>query len=70
MPSKVKRGPHTGSAATRPPQIDGQQQPTRPITDTSSTRPGRMKRRYTPMNSAIGIVIATVKVPQGESPVP
>ena len=32
---------------------------------TSSTRPGRIQRTYTPMNSAIGMVIATVNVPHG-----
>ncbi len=38
---------------------------TKPISDTSSTLPGRRKRRYSPMNTAIGIVIAMVNVPQG-----
>ena len=37
------------------------------MTDTSPTRPGRMTRMYTPMNSAIGIVAATVKMPHGLS---
>ena len=40
---------------------------TKPMMDTSPMRPGRMKRRYTPMNSATGIVAATVNVPHGES---
>src|SRR5579862_5165210 len=33
--------------------------------DVSSTLPGRRVRKYTPMSSAIGIVIAMVNVPHG-----
>ena len=47
-----------------PPQIASKTS-TNPIADVSSTRPGRSCRRYTPISSAIGIVIAIVKAPQG-----
>ena len=58
-------GPQVGDAATAPPiQIDASNS-TSPITDTSMIRPGRSQRRYTPINSAMGIVIATVNVPHG-----
>ncbi len=38
-----------------------------PITEHSSTLPGRQKRRYSPMNSAMGMVAAIVNAPQGLS---
>src|SRR5436190_98979 len=38
-----------------------------PITEHSSTLPGLQKRRYSPMNTAIGIVAAIVNAPQGLS---
>ena len=40
---------------------------TKPMTEHSSTLPGRQYRRYRPMNMAIGIVAAIVNVPQGLS---
>ena len=39
---------------------------TKPISEISPMRPTRMKREYTPMNSAIGIVAMTVNAPHGE----
>ncbi len=40
---------------------------TTPITETSLILPGLRYRRYTPMNSAIGIVMAIEKTPHGLS---
>jgi hypothetical protein len=61
----VKSGAQCGSAATLPPSQIESSSSARPSRDISSTRPGRTKRRYQPISSAIGIVIATVNVPQG-----
>jgi hypothetical protein len=38
-----------------------------PIIVTSSTRPGRKKRMYTPMNNAMGTVMASENEPHGDS---
>ena len=40
---------------------------TKPISDTSDTRPGRRNRRYMPMNKAMGMVIAIENTPHGLS---
>ncbi len=42
-----------------------EQQQRKPMTDASMTRPGRMLRRYRPINIAIGIVANTVAVAHG-----
>ena len=52
---------------TQPPATTASSSSATPISDTSETRPGRMKRRYTPMKMAIGIVIAMENTPQGLS---
>ena len=39
-----------------------------PMRETSPTLPGRTNRMYTPMSNAIGIVMPTLKTPQGLSP--
>ena len=49
-----------------PPQIASSTK-MNPRADTSSTLPGRIRRRYSPISSAMGIVIAIVNVPQGLS---
>ena len=38
---------------------------TKPRAEVSSTLPGRRVRKYTPISSAMGIVIAMVNVPHG-----
>src|SRR5436190_19888878 len=38
---------------------------TNPRIDVSNTLPGRNRRRYSPMSSAIGMVIAIVNAPHG-----
>src|SRR5262252_41361 len=55
-----------GESATHWPSITTKMTSATPMTDASRTRPGRTKRRYTPNNSAIGTVMASVKVAQGE----
>ena len=65
MPSNVNSGPQCGSAATLPPKWIDASSNTRPMIDTSITLPGRSQRRYTPISKAMGIVMATVNVPQG-----
>ena len=58
--------PHVVSA-TQPPETIASSSSATPMTVTSETRPGRRNRRYTPMNSAIGIVIAMENTPHGLS---
>ncbi len=59
--------PHAVSAIQPPPTIAASSS-TKPMTETSVIFPGRMYRRYTPMNSAMGIVIDTENTPHGLSP--
>ena len=54
--------------ATQPPPMMAAISSTKPMIETSVTFPGRRYRRYTPMNSAIGIVMATENTPHGLSP--
>ena len=64
-PFSVNRGAQVGSSATtRPRKIDSSSSTT-PTADASATCPGRMTRKYRPISSAIGIVAAIVKRPQG-----
>ena len=37
------------------------------MSETSRTRPGRRKRKYTPISRAIGMVIASEKAPHGDA---
>lgn len=46
---------------------EGEHQVSTPNTEASPIRPGRMKRMQMPMTIAIGIVAATVNVPDGLS---
>jgi hypothetical protein len=64
-PLNVNQAASSGFSATRPPKYTANTSSTAPISETSSTRPGRIQRTYAPMNSAIGMVSATVNVPQG-----
>ncbi len=49
-----------------PPTIASIKSPT-PMSETSNTRPGRRKRRYTPIKSAMGMVMAMENAPHGDS---
>src|SRR3954470_20776961 len=51
-------------STTNPPRIVAPIVSTPPITDASTTWPGRSLYMYSPTNSAIGIVQAIVNVPQ------
>ena len=65
VPVSVNSGAQVGlSATTRPTKIDASSSTT-PKAEASPTRPGRMKRMYTPISSAIGIVAAMVNRPHG-----
>src|SRR6267142_6125427 len=65
-PLKVKTFAQAGESATHCPATTAKRTSATPMADASRTRPGRTKRRYRPRRSAIGIVIARVKVPQGD----
>ena len=67
FPLNVNMGPRMGSAATCPPRTIEAIRRKKPMTEISPTRPGRIYRLYTPIKRAIGIVAATVNVPQGLS---
>jgi len=54
-------------SATHPPETTASSSSTTPISETSETRPGRRNRRYTPMKSAIGMVIEMENTPHGLS---
>ncbi|MNS39545.1 hypothetical protein D3C72_718320 [compost metagenome] len=58
-------GPNTGCAATHWPPTKEANRSTTPMVVASMTLPGRKTRMYQPIRSAIGIVMAMVKVPQG-----
>lgn len=63
---RCRCSPKELSATQRPPTIAAISS-TKPITDTSVTRPGRMKRRYSPISRAIGMVQPTENTPQALS---
>src|SRR5436190_18983827 len=65
-PLNVNTLAHGAESATHCPATTTNNTSANPISDASSTRPGRKYRKYTPINSAIGIVIASVNVAHGE----
>lgn len=66
--SRVNRAAPHSVPATQPPPMMAARSRTNPITEISVMRPGRIQRRYTPMKSAIGMVMATENTPHGDSP--
>ena len=60
-------GAQVEECATHCPEITENPVRTRPMAVASMTLPGRRNRRYTPMKSATGTVMARVYVPQGDS---
>ncbi len=65
-PLNVNTCAQAGESATHCPATTANITSATPITEASSTRPGRMNRKYNPSSSAIGIVIASVNVAHGE----
>ena len=65
-PLSVKTLDQYGESATHWPAITTKITSATPMMDASRTRPGRTKRRYTPSSRAMGIVMANVKVAQGD----
>jgi hypothetical protein len=65
-PLNVNTFAHEGESATHPPATTTDSTSATPIAEASITRPGRRNRKYTPSSSAIGIVIASVKVAHGD----
>ena len=61
----VKMAAHEGVSETHCPPKMAASTSTNPRTEVSRTLPGRMRRRYTPIKTAMGMVMAMVNVPQG-----
>jgi len=61
----VKIGASVGSCATQRPAYSATMSSTMPMAVVSSTRPGRMNWRYTPISIAMGMVRPMVTVPHG-----
>src|SRR6267378_1367415 len=65
-PPSVKTRAQDGESATHCPAKTTNKIRATPISEPSSTRPGRTKRKYIPISSAMGIVIANVNVAHGD----
>ncbi len=65
MPLQVNQADQTADAATSLPPQRLNSSSRKPRVEHSSTFPGRRKRKYKPMKTAIGIVMRMVNVPQG-----
>ena len=66
-PLYVNHAARVGDPATHPPPTTASSSSTRPMSEASSTFPGRHHRMYAPMSMAMGMVAAMVNVPHGLS---
>jgi hypothetical protein len=66
-PVSVNTRAHSGEAATHRPATTAKSTSAKPMTDASSTRPGRQKRMYAPISIAMGMVMNSVEAAHGES---
>ena len=64
-PLSVNAIAHDGDCETHCPPKIAASTSKNPNAEASSTFPGRMRRRYNPIRTAMGIVMAMVKVPHG-----
>src|SRR5262250_3537829 len=65
-PLHVNTCAQAGESATHWPATTTKTTSATPIAEASSTLPGRRNRRYTPSSMAIGMVMASVNVAQGD----